>query len=79
MRIISKRVIKTSDMVGEVTFDIIRVKSEFFGATKMIKMCYTKNGRKVTRSFDTDECGRIKFTNACEKLSISSDYILVEV
>lgn len=79
MRIISKRVIKTSDVVGEVTFDIIRVKSEFFGSTKMIKMYYTKNGRKVTRSFDVDECGRIKFTNACDKLGISSDYILVEV
>lgn len=78
MRIISKRVIRTSDVVGEVTFDIIRV-TDFFASTKRIKMCYTKNGRKVTRSFDTDECGRIKFTNACEKLGISSDYILVEV
>ena len=79
MRIMSKRIIKTSEAVGEVTFDIIRATSEFFGSTKMIKMYYTKNGRKVTRSFEMDECGRIKFTNACEKLGISADYILVEV
>lgn len=79
MRIMSKRVVKTSEVVGEVTFDTIRATSEFFGSTKMIKMYYTKNSRKVTRSFEMDECGRIKFTNACEKLGISADYILVEV
>lgn len=71
---------KTSDVVGEVEITILKSSDPFFGGTiKRIKMGYTKNGRQVSRAFDTDECGRIKFTNACDKIGIAADGILAQI
>lgn len=79
MQISCKTLHRTSDMVGDVEINIIKSSDSFFGAIKYIKMAYKKNGRQVTRSFDTDECGRIKFTNACEKIGIAADGILAQI
>ena len=80
MEISAKTFHKTSDVVGEVEITILKSSDPFFGGTiKRIKMDYTKNGRKVSRTFDTDECGRIKFTNACEKIGIAADSILARI
>ena len=76
MEISTKTFHKTSDVVGEVEITILKSSDPFFGGTiKRIKMGYKKNGKQVTRTFDTDEGGRIKFTNACEKIGIAADGI----
>lgn len=80
MEISAKTFRKTSDVVGDVEITIIKSSDPFFGGTiKRIKMGYKKNGKQVTRTFDTDECGRIKFTNACEKIGITADSILAKI
>ena len=80
MEISAKTFHKTSDVVGEVEITILKSSDPFFGGTiKRIKMSYKKNDKQVTRTFDTDECGRIKFTNACEKISIAADSILAKI
>ena len=80
MQISGKTLHRTSDVVGDVEITIIKSSDPFFGGTiKRIKMCYRKNDKQVTRTFDTDECGRIKFTNACEKIGIAADGILAQI
>ena len=80
MQISCKTFHKTSDVVGDVEITIIKSSDSFFGGTtKRIKMGYKKNDKQVTRTFDTDECGRIKFTNACEKIGIAADGILAQI
>ena len=80
MQISCKTLHRTSDVVGDVEINIIKSSDSFFGGTiKRIKMGYKKNGKQVTRTFDTDECGRIKFTNACEKIGIAADGILAKI
>lgn len=80
MQISCKTFHKTSDVVGEVEITILKSSDPFFGGTiKRIKMVYKKNDKQVTRTFDTDECGRIKFTNACEKIGIAADGILAQI
>lgn len=80
MQISTKTFHKTSDVVGDVEITIIKSSDPFFGGTiKRIKMGYKKNDKQVTRTFDTDECGRIKFTNACEKIGIAADGILAQI
>ena len=71
---------KESPVVGEVEFVVRKVPDSIFGGSyKDIVMSYKKNNRTVRRTFIMDECGRIKFKNACEKLLIASDSILAEV
>ena len=80
MRIAFNTYRKVSPEVGEVEFVIRKVTDDFFGGSyKDIKMSYMKNDRKVSRTFIIDECGRIKFKNACKKLGIAADYILAQV
>lgn len=80
MQISYKTFHKTSDIVGDVEINIIKSSDPFFGGTiKRIKMGYKKNDKQVTRTFDTDECGRIKFTNACKKIGIAADGILAQI
>ena len=80
MQISCKTFHKTSDVVGDVEITIIKSSDPFFGGTiKRIKMNYRKNDKQVTRAFDTDECCRIKFTNACEKIGIAADGILAQI
>lgn len=80
MEISCRALHKTSDVVGDVEINIIKSSDPFFGGTiKRIKMGYKKNDKQVTRTFDTDECGRIKFTNACEKIGITADGILAQI
>lgn len=80
MQISCKTFHRTSDVVGEVEITILKSSDPFFGGTiKRIKMGYKKNDKQVARTFDTDECGRIKFTNACEKIGIAADSILAKI
>lgn len=80
MQISCKTFHRISDVVGDVEITIIKSSDPFFGGTiKRIKMGYKRNDKQVTRTFDTDECGRIKFTNACEKIGITADSILAQI
>lgn len=80
MQISCKTFHRTSDVVGDVEINIIKSSDPLFGGTiKRIKMVYKKNGKQVTRTFDTGECGRIKFTYACERIGIAADSILAKI
>lgn len=80
MQINCKTFHKTSDVVGDVEINIIKSSDPFFGGIiKRIKISYKKNDKQVTRTFDTDECGRIKFTYACERIGIAADGILAQI
>ena len=73
---IIKTCTKSSPVVGDVTVWVRRITCELLGGSyKDIHMEYTKNNRKVSRTFEMDTCGRLKFRSACTKLELSESFM----
>ena len=77
MRItVRKACTRTSPVVGDIKFYIRKITCELLGGSYQdIRMEYTKNDRKVARTFEMDTCGKIKFRNACLKLELSDSFV----